>query len=132
MLKIKLIKTWTRDARIRNNKMFEEDEDNLYGNTANKNKYKGTLPSIDRFVTFWGGIWEDDTKTPKRKWMQTVANKIKDKLMQVEEITVKRGKLQHLLKKRKNWSAPGIDGIQNFWWKKLTSTWRPLTNTMNF
>ena len=41
------------------------------------------------------------------------------------------GMLQHILKKRKNWSAPGIDGIQNFWWKKLISTWRPLTNAMN-
>ena len=27
------------------------------------------------------------------------------------------------LKKRKNWSAPGIDGIQNFWWKKFSATW---------
>ena len=130
MLKVKLIKTRTRDARIRNNQMFEEDEGNFFRNTADKKEYKGTVPSIDRFVTFWGGIWEDDTKTPKRKWMQTVANKIKDKVTQVEEMTVDMGKLQHILKKRKNWSAPGIDGIQNFWWKKLTSTWRPLTNAM--
>ena len=62
--------------------------------------------------------------------MQTVANKIKYKVTQVEEMTVEMKKLQHILKKRKNWSAPGIDGIQNFWWKKLTSTWRPLTNTI--
>ena len=58
--------------------------------------------------------------------MQTVANKIKDKVTQVEETTVDMGKLQHILKKRKNWPAPGIDG-----WKKLTSTWRPLTNAMS-
>ena len=131
MLKVKLIKTRTRDARIRNNQMFEEDEVNFYRNTADKKKYKGTVPNIDRFVTFWGGIWEDVTKTPKRKWMQTVANKIKDKVTQVEEMTVEMGKLQHILKKRKNWSESGIDGIQNAWWKKLTNTWRPLTNAMN-
>ena len=67
MLKVKLIKTRTRDARIRNNQMFEEDEGNFFRNTADKKEYKGTVPSIDRFVTFWGGIWEDDTKTPKGK-----------------------------------------------------------------
>ena len=111
--------------------MFEEDEGNFFRNTADKKEHKGTVPSIDRLVTFWGGIWGGDTKTPKRKWMQTVANKIKDKVTQVEEMTVGMGKLQHILKKRKNWLAPGIDGIQNFWWKKLTSTWRPLTNAMN-
>ena len=131
MLKEKLIKTWTRDARIRNNQMFEEDEGNFYGTTGDKKENKGTVPSIDRFVTFWGGIWKDDTKTSKKKWMQTVTNKIKDKVTQIEEMTVEMGKLQNILKKRKNWSAPGIDGIQNFWWKKLTSTWRPLTNTTN-
>ena len=60
-----MIKAQTRDARIRNNQMFEEDE----RDTADKKEYKRTVPSIDRFVTFWGGIWEDDTKTPKRKWM---------------------------------------------------------------
>ena len=70
-------------------------------------------------------------KNTKIKWMQTAANKIKDKVTQVEEMTVDLGKLQHILKKRKNWSAPGIDGIQNFWWKKLTSTWRPPSNAMN-
>ena len=46
--------------------------------------------------------------------MQTVANKIKDKVTQVEEMTINMGMLPHILKKRKNWSAPGIDGIQNF------------------
>ena len=53
-------------------------------------------------------------KNTKGKWMQTVANKIKDKMRQVEEMTVDMGKLKHILKKRKNWSAPGIDDIQNF------------------
>ena len=52
-------------------------------------------------------------------------------MTQVEEMAVDMGKLQHILKKRNNGSAPGIDGIQNFLWKKLTSTWRPLTNAMN-
>ena len=80
---------------------------------------------------FLGWNMEDDTKTPKRKWMQTVANKMKDKVTQVEEMIVNMRKLQDILKKRKNWSAPGIDGIQNFWWKKLTSTWRPLANAIN-
>ena len=50
-------------------------------------------------------------KTRKIKWVQTVGNKIKDKVTQVEEMTVDMGKLQNILKKRKNWSAPGIDSI---------------------
>ena len=33
--------------------------------------------------------------------------------------------------KRKNWSAPGIDGIQNFWWKKFPSIQENLLKIMN-
>ena len=102
--------------------MFEKDKGKFFRNTANKKEYKGMVPSIDQFVTFWSGIWEDDSRTPERKWMQTVTKKIKDKVMPVEEMIVNMGKLLHILKKRQNWPAPGIDGIQNFWWKKLTST----------
>ena len=43
----KLIKTRTRDARIPNNHMFEEDEGNFFRNTTDKKEYKGMVPSID-------------------------------------------------------------------------------------
>ena len=36
-----------------------------------------------------------------------------------------------MIKKRKNWSSPGVDGIQNYWWKKLDSTWPPLVRCFN-
>ena len=29
--------------------------------------------------------------------------------------------------KRKGWTAPGIDGIQNYWWKKLKPTQKAFT-----
>ena len=35
------------------------------------------------------------------------------------------------VKKRKNWSAPGIDGIPNFYWKKLRGTWSALLRCFN-
>ena len=43
LLRQLLIKARTRDARIRNNQMFEEDE----RDTADKKEYKRTVPSID-------------------------------------------------------------------------------------
>ena len=45
--------------------MFEEDEANFFRNKADKKKHKGKVPSIDWFVTIWGGIWENDTKHEK-------------------------------------------------------------------
>ena len=39
MLKVRLIKTRTRDARIRNKQMFEEDKGNFFRNTAEIQKH---------------------------------------------------------------------------------------------
>ena len=62
MLKVKLIKTRTRDVRIHNNQMFEEDEGNFCRNTTDKKEYKGTVPSIDRFVTCRGKMTQKHQK----------------------------------------------------------------------
>ena len=47
--------------------------------------------------------------------MKTIAEKIEAKVTNVEELQITEKKLYETLRKRKNWSAPGIDGIQNFW-----------------
>lgn len=36
-----------------------------------------------------------------------------------KEFVITREDLAKLVKRRKNWSAPGIDVIQNYWWKKF-------------
>ena len=55
--------------------------------------------------------------------MNTVAKKIRQKIMNEQKLTITKKKLQQTVKKRKNWSAPGIDGVQNFWWKKFRGIW---------
>ena len=78
-----------------------------------------TVPDVEKFVDFWAGIWEDETITPNRRWMRTAAEKIRAKVINLEELAITEEKLYMILRKRKNWSAPCIDGIQNFWWKKF-------------
>ena len=39
--------------------------------------------------------------------------------MNEQKLTITKKKLQQTVKKRKNWSAPGIDGVQNSGWKKF-------------
>ena len=45
-------------------------------------------------------------------------NKNGEKVANVQEFTFTEKKLHQTVKKQKNSSAPGIDGVQNFWWKK--------------
>ena len=69
-----------KDARIRNSKMFQEDQGMFYRKTQGTKQLKGKVPRMEKFEEFWAGICEDNTKTPKRKWMNTVAIKMGKKL----------------------------------------------------
>ena len=83
---------------------------------------------MNKFVTFLAAIWEDDIITPNRKWMERVAENIRTKITNLEEMTINEEKLYETIKERKNWSAPGI---QNFWWEKLKGTWKSLVKCHN-
>ena len=44
------------------------------------------------------------------------------KVANVQEFAITEKMLHQTVKKQKNWSAPGIDGVQNFWQKKFRGT----------
>ena len=127
--KLKHVKT--RDARICNNRMFQEDQSMFYRKTQGQKQMKGKVPEIEKFEEFWAGIWEDGTQTPYRKWMKTVAKEIAEKVTDVHVLVIDEKKLCEIVRKRKNWSAPGIDGIQNFWWKKLKGALNSIIRCFN-
>ena len=102
--------------------MFEEDQAIFFRKTQGAKEKKGKVPKIEKFEGFLAGIWENETQTPHRKWMNMVARKLSEKVTDVQEFKTDDKKLYETVKKRKNWTAPGTDGIQNFWWKKLTGT----------
>ena len=63
--KLKHVKTI--DARICNNRMFQEDQGMFCRKTQGRKQTKSKVPEIEKFEEFWTGIWEDDTQTPYRK-----------------------------------------------------------------
>ena len=103
--KTKLGKIRIRDEKIKNNRMFREDKGMFYRKINNTKERQGTVPDIEKFVDFWAGIWEDETSTPYRRWMTTVAEKIRAKVISVEELTITEEKLYKIIRKRKNWYA---------------------------
>ena len=54
-------------------------------------------------------------------WMEETREALKAKVHKVEQFTIKEEVLSSTANKRKNWTSPGIDGIQNYWWKKFKS-----------
>ena len=50
--------------------------------------------------------------------MESVSKKLRDKIANVKEFDIKEKTLEKETKKKKNWTALGIDGTQKFWWKR--------------
>ena len=45
-----------KDARIRNKKMFQEDQGMFYRKTLGTKQLKRKVPRMERFEEFWAGI----------------------------------------------------------------------------
>ena len=119
-----------RDKRIKNNSVFIRNEGIFYRQTKKYQKHVGRVPSIDKFTDFWAGIWEDDNKTTVNKWMKEIEKRLREKIETISEFKVTEEDLQDVIKKSKNWSAPGIDGITNYWRKTLTAARKPLARAI--
>ena len=50
--------------------------------------------------------------------MESVSKKLRDKIANVKEFDIKEKTLEKETKKKKKWTALGIDGTQKFWWKR--------------
>ena len=51
--------------------------------------------------------------------MESASDQLRENGRNVKEFNIPEENLSKETNKRKNWTAPGIDGIQNFWWKRL-------------
>ena len=47
-------------------------------------------------------------------WMEKVSEQLREQITNVNEFNITEETLEKETKKRKNWTAPGIDGTQNF------------------
>ena len=109
-------------ARRKNNTEFEKNEAAFYKNLKETNKYEGSPPNINKFEDFWANIWETEGKINREaSWMKEMKEEIKN------EVKISHPKPKCSVQRwreiiiKKNWSSPGIDGIQNYWIKKMTA-----------
>ena len=111
--RVKLVKMIESGKRIMDKNIFERDHKNFFKRIEDSTEYEGAMPEMDKFVKFWVGIWEKDDRTPNMPWMEKIQEKLKEKITSVKEIEITENGLISEVKKKKNWTAPGVNGIQN-------------------
>ena len=124
---IKLAKCEEKQRRKQVNVMFHRDQREFFRTLEGNVVHEGEMPEMEKFVKFWGGIWEREEITPNMPWTEVVRQQLRKKVNQVNEFNNTLEKVKKELGKRKGWTVPGIDGIQNYWWKTLEPAHGALT-----
>ena len=106
--------------------MFQRDQKGYFWTLEAVEKREGEMPEIQRFVEFWGGIWERNKPMPNKTWMDLVKDELSERVNLVSEFAITDKNMKKEIAKRENWTTTGIDGIQNFWWKKFESPQKAL------
>ncbi|XP_044760212.1 uncharacterized protein LOC123317671 [Coccinella septempunctata] len=121
-----------RTRRYRENNLFANNQKEFYRRLEdNQADIDKTPPQPEEMRQFWSNIWshgkDHNTEAP---WIKAELEDHSD-LNEMAAIQVTENDVRATIKRMKNWSSPGIDGIQNYWWKTLTSTHRVLARLID-
>ena len=56
--KIKLAKCEEKQRSKQDNIMFQQDQKEFFRTLEGEEGHEGEMPGMEKFVEFWGGIWE--------------------------------------------------------------------------
>lgn len=106
----------TRTKRYRQNNLFANNQRKFFRNleeTTNENAAKPPNPL--EMQQYWSGIWSQESKhNADATWIK-IEEQDQSNRREMAEIVVKEEDIRATVKRLKNWTTPGIDGIHNYW-----------------
>ncbi|XP_045460542.1 uncharacterized protein LOC123670973 [Harmonia axyridis] len=116
-----------RVKRYKNNQLYQKNPKQFFRSLEGTTTAQEEPPTAENMHRTWKQIREsegehDDTAFWIRE-AELEANKYT-----MGEMRITKYDIRTILKKTNNWSAPGPDGIHNYWWKYFDCTHRILAN----
>ena len=103
------------------NKLFDTNQAKLYSELNGEDNSPNEVPEPTEATNFWKGIWSVPSEHNKNAdWLKRVKEKMQD-LVKQEDIEITVEDVKNGIRRMSNWKAPGPDGVQGFWFKKLTA-----------
>ena len=99
---IKLAKCEEKRWRKQDNVMFQRDQRGFFRTLEGNVVHEGEMPEMEKFVQFWGGIWEREEITPNMPWMEVVRRQLREKVNQVNEFNITLEKVKKNLGNEKD------------------------------
>ena len=124
---------WFVEKKVarRQNGLFQSNQKQLYkelGGGVNGNTNE--VPDATKSREFWEKIWSVETEHEKDAvWLGEVRKSL-EHVEAMEDVEITVDDVLHVIRRMANWKAAGPDGVQGFWFKKLTSLHVVLTDAL--
>ena len=134
-LQVKAAKLRRYEQRVnqyRINRVFQQDQKKVYQelNGLSRTKNEGVSPDAEDSKKFWSSIWGNEVQHNKNaEWLK----ELKEECGEANHVDmmITFASLTERAKKIPNWKAPGPDGVQGYWVKKLTPLHERIAAQMN-
>ena len=107
-----------------NNKLYRKNQKAFYSTIRTKGMGTNKIiepPTEKDLNEFWGKLYQDKGgHREDAEWIQLEEEDMKN-IEAAKWKTISQEELTKIIKRTANWKAPGIDQVQNFWLKHLTS-----------
>ena len=128
--KVKLNRYEQRIKQYRQNRLIYIDQKRFYQEINGETRKEKILPNAEEGRKFWGGIWDNAKEHNKQaEWLQQI--KETETYPVQEDIHISKDKVEEQCRKMPNWKAPGPDGVQGLWVKKLTACHQRIAEQMD-
>jgi len=108
--------------RKQQNKEFSLNAKMFFRDLGKREERKaGVIPDEDKMREFWSKIWSEEKQHEEAYWVADEEKRVEG-VPQMEPVNISVDNIKEIVQSLGNWKAPGIDRIQAYWWKHLTST----------
>lgn len=113
----------------------DKDNENRPRYTNNLNERQGAelerFKNIEEAIKFWKELWEKDgIGNRNANWLEGMRTAINSQVPappEENDVELDSRKAVGVLKRKKNWSAPGPDKLTNYWWKQAIAVHHGVT-----
>ena len=98
--KVKLKKFIKKRKRNQDKINFQRDQKGFFKALEGEQTREGKMSEIERFVKFWGSIWEKNERTLNMPWMEKMKRVLRKNVTVINEFDIDTEKL---IKERAGW-----------------------------
>ena len=121
-IQVRLYEQRGKCTHYKQNILFKQDQKTFYEELNDTARNENVIPDTDESKKFWSDIWSVGKEhNISAEWLNNIKNDVGGN--QQGELEITPDMVTSKCRKLPNWKAPGRDGVQGFWLKKLRTSW---------